>query len=123
MNIFFSVIAFLISEFNIYSSQYQFGKKKKKKEPLVYSQPFELIISIFKLFYFVLYLVILAIKSCFKACKSEGEKGDNNVSQHESMQTIENGGEGEGEGGREGEAEGNGEMADQQNGSQVEIRP
>lgn len=131
-NIFFSVLAFLISEFNIYSSQYQLGKKKKKKEPMVYSQPFELIISIFKLFYFVLYFVIIIIKSCFKACKSEGEKGNNTISQqrNESLQTIGDGGEGkgEGEGGREGgreggEEEGNGELADQQNGSQVEIRP
>ena len=120
------------NEFNIYSSQYQLGKKKKKKEPMVYSQPFELIISIFKLFYFVLYFVIIIIRSCFKACKSEGEKGNNTISQqrNESLQTIGDGGEGkgEGEGGREGgreggEEEGNGELADQQNGSQVEIRP
>jgi len=82
-NILFSFLAFIISEFNIYSSQYQFCKKKKKKEPLIYSQPFELIISIFKLFYFVMFIFIRLIKVFCKiikkTLKNKSKKKTNDV--------------------------------------------
>ena len=73
-NLFFTFLAFFISEFNVYSSQYKFCNKKKKKEPLIYCQPFELNISIFKLFYFIIYLLIKLIKICCKVCNMKNDK-------------------------------------------------
>lgn len=77
-NLVFSIVAFIISEFNVYSSQYKFGKNKIRKEPMIYSQPFELIISIFKLFYMIIYLFIKTLKFIFKSCKKRKTKEDNN---------------------------------------------
>lgn len=124
-NIVFSVFAFIISEFNIYSSQYKYGNKQIKKEPMVYSQPFELIISIFKLFYFVVHFLIITIKTCCKAFKSEKRKdkedSDENINQqnHEEVkikESREQGAEGEGEGGEEERQDG-----EEHNGSQLEM--
>ena len=129
-NIVFSVVAFIISEFNIYSSQYKYGNKQRKKQPMVYSQPFELIISIFKLFYFVLYLIIISIKACCKVCKKEKgkdkeekEDSDENINQQNQDNVIikENGGnQDEAERGGEGE-EGGREVGEEHNGSKLEM--
>ena len=79
----FMALAFLISEFNVYSSQYQFvvygndkeNEKKKKKDILMYSQPFELSLSAFKFLIFFVSLVIKGIKCCAKCCCSGEKKG------------------------------------------------
>ena len=83
----FSVGAFLISEFNIYSSQYKFifyneetKKKRIKKECLIYLQPFELNISVFKFFVFIISIIIKSFKFCLKCCK---KKEANNKVQEE----------------------------------------
>ena len=120
-NIVFSVVAFIISEFNIYSSQYKYGNKQIKKEPMVYSQPFELIISIFKLFYFVVYILIISIKTCCKAFKREKgkvkEDSDESIKNHEEVKIKESREQGaEGEGGEEGRQNG-----EEHNGSQLEM--
>ena len=44
-NLVCAILALIISEFNIYSSKYQLCSKDKK-DPLIYSQPFEIIILI-----------------------------------------------------------------------------
>ena len=77
----FMVLAFLISEFNVYSSQYQivfFGndkenEKKKKKDILMYSQPFELSLSAFKFLIFFVSLIYKAIKFCVNCCCGESK--------------------------------------------------
>ena len=76
----FSVGAFLISEFNIYSSQYKFiiyneepTKKRVKKESLIYLQPFELNISVFKFFVFLISIIIKLFKFCIKCCSKKKE--------------------------------------------------
>ena len=63
-----TVLAFLVSEFNVYSSQYQFvlfgnekeNERQKKKDILMYSQPFELSLSAFK---FIIYFVSLIFRT------------------------------------------------------------
>ena len=74
LNLYFSIIAFVISEFKVYSSQFKFGRKKERKDPMVYGQPFELVISIFKLLYMILYLLYKVIKFIFKSCKKQESK-------------------------------------------------
>lgn len=77
----FMILAFLISEFNVYSSQYQivfFGndkenEKKKKKDILMYSQPFELSLSAFKFLIFFVSLIYKAIKFCVNCCCGESK--------------------------------------------------
>lgn len=81
-----TVLAFLVSEFNIYSSQYQFvlygnekqNEKQKKKDILMYSQPFELSLSAFKFIIFFVSLIFKVIKYCADCCcgKKEGNKGE-----------------------------------------------
>lgn len=78
-NTFFSVLTFIISELNIYSSQFEFGNKEKKSDTLIYSQPFELIISIFKFFYLILYFFRKVIKIIYRALKSKKKKGKTNI--------------------------------------------
>lgn len=79
--------SFIISEFNTYSSQYKFkivnenGKKvtkKELKETLIYSQPFELNISVYKFFALLVTYIIKLFKCCFKNCKKN--KGNNSGS-------------------------------------------
>lgn len=77
----FSIAAFLISEFNIYSSQYKFfiynidkRKKRKKKAILMYSQPFELNISTFKFFVLLISLIIKLFKCCFSKKRAKKTK-------------------------------------------------
>lgn len=80
-----TVLAFLVSEFNIYSSQYQFvlygnekqNEKQKKKDILMYSQPFELSLSAFKFIIFFVSLIFRGIKYCADCCcgNKEGNKG------------------------------------------------
>ena len=77
LNLYFSIIAFIISEFNVYSSQFKFGRKKERKDPMVYGQPFELVISIFKLLYMIFYLLYKVIKFIFKTCKRKERKEHN----------------------------------------------
>lgn len=80
----YMVLAFLISEFNVYSSQYQlvvFGnekenEKKKKKDILMYSQPFELSLSAFKFLIFFVSLIFKAFKFCAKCCCSKDGKNN-----------------------------------------------
>jgi len=79
----YMAFAFLISEFNVYSSQYQFvvygnekeNEKKKKKDILMYSQPFELSLSAFKFLIFFVSLVFKGIKCCVNCCCAGGKKG------------------------------------------------
>ena len=66
-NTFFSVLTFIISELNIYSSQFEFGNKEKKSDTLIYSQPFELIISIVKFCFLILYFLRKIIKIIYRA--------------------------------------------------------
>lgn len=115
-NIFFSFLSFFISEFNVYSSQYQFRNKQKKEQTLVYSQPFEIIISIFKLFYFEIYLFIKLIKLLLKMFKCKKKKGNKNQKRKENNEI-----EGEGEGEEGGQGEGEGEVELEENKGEVKI--
>lgn len=81
-----TALSFLISEFNIYSSQYQFvvygnekqNEKQKKKDILMYSQPFELSLSAFKFIIFFASLIFRGIKFCADCCcgNKEENKGE-----------------------------------------------
>ena len=114
-NILFSILAFIISELNVYSSQYQFGsKKKKRKEIFIYSQPFELIISIFKFFYLILYPIFKALKIICENCKCEKKE---KVEIKKDNKKIENK-KGEEE---DGEEEGEGQVEFQENKGEVKI--
>lgn len=81
----FCITAILLSEFNIYSSQYKFivykeetEKKRVKKEPLMYIQPFELNISVIKIMVLLASLLIKLFKLCIKCCtKKDGNNGNN----------------------------------------------
>lgn len=73
----FFILAFIFSEFNIYFSQYKFifftsdkTKKEKKSDILIYSQPFELNISVFKCFLFVFSYIFKFFKVCCECCCS-----------------------------------------------------
>ena len=92
----FTIATFLVSEFNVYSSQYKVvlidsykemekekekekkekekKEKEKKKEILIYSQPFELSISAFKFLIFLVSVVIKLIKCCASCCSGNGGK-------------------------------------------------
>jgi hypothetical protein len=99
----FSIIAFLLSAFNVYSSQYKFlllfsedknekkdrkdkkenkdkKEKKRKKDILIYSQPFELNISAVKFIFLLIYYIIKFIKCLTKCCcqKKNKVKGSDN---------------------------------------------
>lgn len=84
----FCSIAFIITEFNTYSSLYKFvivkvGNKKVSKRQLkktmIYSQPFELNISIYKFIAVVFGFILKLLKACCKNCcenleiKDDGE--------------------------------------------------
>ena len=64
----FAVFGLIISEFNVYSSQYKLCSRDKKA-PITYSQPFELIISIFKMSFFLSNIIAKLIKFFAKICK------------------------------------------------------
>lgn len=87
----FSIIAFFLSVFNVYSSEYKFLlllsedksektdkkdkkenkdkiDKKKKKDILIYSQPFELNISALKFIFLLICYIIKFIKCLTKCC-------------------------------------------------------
>lgn len=75
-----TIFAFFICEFNIYFSQFKFlicpstkTRREKKTEILMYSQPFELNISVFKCFSFVVIYTIKFFRMCFN-CDEESEK-------------------------------------------------
>ena len=70
----FAVFGLIISEFNVYSSQYKLCSKDKKL-PITYSQPFELIISFFKMLFFLFNIIVKLIKFFAKICKCK-EKED-----------------------------------------------
>ena len=99
----FSIIAFLLSAFNVYSSQYKFlllffddknekkdkkhkkenkDKKaqKKEKDILIYSQPFELNISAVKFIFLLICYIIRFIKCLTNCCcqKKNKVKGSDN---------------------------------------------
>ena len=71
-----TVLAFLVSEFNVYSSQYQFvlygnekeNERQKKKDILMYSQPFEMSLSAFKFIIYFVSLIFRLIKYCTDCC-------------------------------------------------------
>lgn len=78
----FCIGTIIISEFNTYSSQYKFkivnenGKKvskKELKETLIYSQPFELNLSVYKFFALIITYIIKSFKFCFKQCQKNKE--------------------------------------------------
>ena len=96
-NIFFSILAIIISEFNVYSSQYQFLSKEKKTDTLIYCQPFELIISIFKLFYFIFIILLKTIKICYKLFKCRKANQIDNKSTKQDEENMENEAENQGE--------------------------
>ena len=66
----FSSIAFLVSEFNIYTSQTKINEKKSDKPPEIISQPFEFVISIFKIIFIIIQLFWTIIKKCLKTCET-----------------------------------------------------
>ena len=72
----FAVFGLIISEFNIYSSQYKLCSKDKKL-PITYSQPFELIISFFKMLFFLFNIIVKLVKFFARICKCK-EKEDKN---------------------------------------------
>ena len=110
-NVFFCIISFIISEFNIYSSQYQFLSKEKKIDILFYCQPFELIISIFKLFYFILIVLLKTIKICYKLFKCRKKNQIDNKSAQQDEENVEN----------EDENKGEEEIGEEKNGGQIEV--
>ena len=97
-DIIISVFAFIISEFNVYSSQYKFCSKEEKKEPMTYSQPFELIISICKMSYILSNLIYKCIKFMAKICKckkkqkkdGEDEQNNEDVADDDNEEGIDN---------------------------------
>ena len=72
----FTILGLILSEVNVFSSQYKLFSEERK-EPLTYSLPFELIISIFKVLYFVISNIVKLIKLCYRFFKFEnkGQKG------------------------------------------------
>ena len=72
----FTILGLILSEVNVFSSQYKLFSEERK-EPLTYSLPFELIISIFKMLYFVISNIVKLIKLCYRFFKFEnkGQKG------------------------------------------------
>ena len=72
-----SVLAFVISEFNVYSSQYKVCSKDDKKDPMTYSQPFELIITICKMSFFLTHIIVKFIKFMAKICKCKKKQKPN----------------------------------------------
>ena len=104
----FSSVAFLVSEFNIYTSQTKLSEKKSKKPPEIISQPFEFVISLFKVIYIVIKFLWTIIKKCLKTCKkTENENqeplhGNNgNNEQEQEGENNEEGNENANEGGNE----------------------
>ena len=85
----FCLASLMISLFNTYSSLYKSlivktGKKKRSKkelkDTLIYSQPFELNISIYKLLTLLLSFLLILFKACFKTCKQKNSTtGNSNV--------------------------------------------
>lgn len=81
--IIYMILAFLISIFTIYFSQYKFifftgnqTRKEKKSEVLMYSLPFELNITICKGFLYVFTYVMRILKACCHCCCGDKEKGE-----------------------------------------------
>ena len=87
-NIIFAIFALIISEFNVYSSKYQLCSKDKK-DPLIYSQPFELIISFFKMIFFFFNIIkkILRIFGKIFKCKKKKENDDEETPDDQNIPT------------------------------------
>ena len=87
-NLVCAILALIISEFNIYSSKYQLCSKDKK-EPLIYSQPFELIISFFKMLFFFFNIIkkILRIFAKIFKCKKKKENDDEETPDDQNIPT------------------------------------
>ena len=87
-NIIFAIFALIISEFNVYSSKYQLCSKDKK-DPLIYSQPFELIISFFKMLFFFFNIIkkILRIFAKIFKCKKKKENDDEETPDDQNIPT------------------------------------
>jgi hypothetical protein len=85
----FCLTSLMISLFNTYSSLYKSlvvntGKKKRSKkelkDTLIYSQPFELNISIYKLLALLISFLLILFKACIKTCKQKNSTtGNSNV--------------------------------------------
>ena len=79
---FITALVFAIAEFNVYSSQYKYvtidndKKEKQLKETLMYAQPFELNLSILKVFIFIYSLIKKSILCCISCC-SKSQKESN----------------------------------------------
>ena len=83
-DIIFSIFALIISEFNVYSSQYKLCSKDKK-DPLTYSQPFEIIISFFKMLFFLFNMIKKLVKILSKICKCKKKKEDEDAKDNENI--------------------------------------
>ena len=95
-NLVCAILALIISEFNVYSSKYQLCSKDKK-DPLIYAQPFEIIITFLKMFFFLFNIIkkILKIFSKIFKCKKKKENDDEEIHDNENIPTddIEGGSE------------------------------
>ena len=74
-DIIFSVFALIISEFNVYSSQYKICSKDVK-DPMTYSQPFEIIISFFKMLFFLFNIIKKLVLFFSKLCKCKKKEDE-----------------------------------------------
>ena len=81
-NLVCAILALLISEFNIYSSKYQLCSKDKK-DPLIYSQPFELIISFLKMLFFLFNIIRKILKIISKMFKCKKKKKNEDEENHD----------------------------------------
>ena len=83
-NILFGIFSLIISEFNIYSSKYKLCSKEKK-DPLIYSQPFELIITFCKMLFFFFNIIKKIIKFFSKICKCKKKKENDEEENHDNQ--------------------------------------
>ena len=65
----------IISEFNVYSSQYKICSKDVK-DPMTYSQPFEIIISFFKMLFFLFNIIKKLVLFFSKLCKCKKKEDE-----------------------------------------------
>ena len=81
-NLVCAILAFIISEFNIYSSKYQLCSKDKK-DPLIYSQPFEIIITFLKMIFFLFNIIKKILKIIYKIFKCKKKKENDDEENHD----------------------------------------
>ena len=81
-NLVCAILALIISEFNIYSSKYQLCSKDKK-DPLIYSQPFEIIITFLKMIFFLFNIIKKILKIIYKIFKCKNKKENDDEENHD----------------------------------------